>query len=241
MGLRFRKSFKLAPGVRMNIGLRSLSMSLGPRGASVSLGARGVYSNVGIPGTGLSFRERIDGSSPGRSAASSPPSLAGKAVSFRLQDDGSVEIVDPEGNPLPARVIKLARTQNEQMLRSWLEEKCAHWNQGIEASLGIHLTTPRPDRPLDTQRKPFKEPRPDEPQLKPLGFWGRLFRHRREQIERSNAQAMEAHASATLTWERERIEHNERETQRLHLLDASAVPNHEEAQEYLSAALAQIE
>jgi hypothetical protein len=36
MGLRFRKSFKLPPGVRLNVGSGGMSWSLGPRGASVS-------------------------------------------------------------------------------------------------------------------------------------------------------------------------------------------------------------
>lgn len=36
MGLRFRKSFKLAPGIRMNVGTGGTSWSLGPRGASIA-------------------------------------------------------------------------------------------------------------------------------------------------------------------------------------------------------------
>ncbi|WP_312515831.1 DUF4236 domain-containing protein [Massilia sp.] len=60
MGLRFRKSFKLAPGVRLNVSGSGMSWSLGPRGASVSIGKRGTYFNANIPGTGLSSRTRLD-------------------------------------------------------------------------------------------------------------------------------------------------------------------------------------
>lgn len=35
-------------------------MSVGPRGASVSFGKRGTYANFGLPGTGLSYRTRLD-------------------------------------------------------------------------------------------------------------------------------------------------------------------------------------
>jgi hypothetical protein len=66
MGMRFRRSIKIAPGVRLNVSKSGLSTTIGPRGATVSVGPRGVYGNVGIPGTGLSVRERLDG---GRSAA----------------------------------------------------------------------------------------------------------------------------------------------------------------------------
>jgi len=51
MALRFRKSVKLAPGIRMNFSGGGVSWSLGPRGASIGIGKRGAYLNAGIPGT----------------------------------------------------------------------------------------------------------------------------------------------------------------------------------------------
>lgn len=62
MGWRFRKSFKILPGVRVNVGKKGISsVSVGKRGASVSVGKRGTHANVGIPGTGLSYRTKIGG------------------------------------------------------------------------------------------------------------------------------------------------------------------------------------
>ncbi|PPA68726.1 DUF4236 domain-containing protein [Jeotgalibacillus proteolyticus] len=61
MAIRFRKSVKLAPGVRMNIGKKGVGFSTGVKGASVSTSARGTNLNVGIPGTGLSSSHRIMG------------------------------------------------------------------------------------------------------------------------------------------------------------------------------------
>ena len=55
MGFRFRKSIKIAPGVRLNVGTGGLSTSVGPRGARVTFGKRGRHTSVGIPGTGLSY------------------------------------------------------------------------------------------------------------------------------------------------------------------------------------------
>lgn len=56
---RFRKSIKIAPGVRLNVGKKGSSLTVGIRGASVNFGSKGVYANVGIPGTGVSYRTKI--------------------------------------------------------------------------------------------------------------------------------------------------------------------------------------
>lgn len=54
MSLRFRRSFKLIPGVKINLNKSSISMSLGPRGAHYTVGTTGRSSiSAGIPGTGL--------------------------------------------------------------------------------------------------------------------------------------------------------------------------------------------
>jgi hypothetical protein len=59
MAFRFRKSFKIAPGVRINVSSSGLSTTLGPRGLSVTMGRRGTFLNAGIPGTGVSTRGRL--------------------------------------------------------------------------------------------------------------------------------------------------------------------------------------
>jgi hypothetical protein len=59
MGFRFRKSIKLLPGVRLNIGKNGLSASVGVKGASVNVGKRGIRGTVGVPGTGISYTENL--------------------------------------------------------------------------------------------------------------------------------------------------------------------------------------
>ena len=55
MGIRFRKSVKVAPGVRLNIGKKSASVSVGGKGFHTSVSTTGRRTNtVGIPGTGIS-------------------------------------------------------------------------------------------------------------------------------------------------------------------------------------------
>ena len=60
MSLRYRKRIGIAPGLRANVSKGGVSTTIGPRGASITVGEQGVYVNVGLPGTGLSFRKRID-------------------------------------------------------------------------------------------------------------------------------------------------------------------------------------
>ncbi|RZG88539.1 DUF4236 domain-containing protein [Acinetobacter sp. WCHAc060033] len=56
MGFNFRKSLKIAPGVRLNITKKGISsVSLGGKGARVNLGKKGTRTTVGLPGTGLSY------------------------------------------------------------------------------------------------------------------------------------------------------------------------------------------
>lgn len=56
MGFNFRKSLKIAPGVRLNITKKGVSsVSLGGKGARVNLGKKGTRTTVGLPGTGLSY------------------------------------------------------------------------------------------------------------------------------------------------------------------------------------------
>src|SRR3954468_15999052 len=62
MGWQLRKSFKIAPGVRLNMSKRGLGVSAGPRGTKVSLGGDGkVRRTISIPGTGISHRSIVGG------------------------------------------------------------------------------------------------------------------------------------------------------------------------------------
>lgn len=67
MGLRFRRSIKLAPGVRVNVSKSGPSVSVGGRGATLNSSGRGTTSTLGIPGTGVSVR------SPARSSRQTSP------------------------------------------------------------------------------------------------------------------------------------------------------------------------
>jgi hypothetical protein len=82
MAWRFRKSFKVLPGVRLNVSTRGVSTSIGGAPFTVNIGSRGVHQTLSIPGTGLSMRGRIDqpSASP-QLAPSASPSIPGSTPS----------------------------------------------------------------------------------------------------------------------------------------------------------------
>lgn len=56
--MRFRKSVKIMPGVRLNFSKSGVSTSIGRRGATVNVSKRGIRSTLSIPGTGLSWSRK---------------------------------------------------------------------------------------------------------------------------------------------------------------------------------------
>ena len=73
MGMKFRKSVKLAPGVKLNIGKKSVGVSFGNKYGGISMNSRtGTKARVSAPGTGLSYTTKVGNSkSSGLSNASS--------------------------------------------------------------------------------------------------------------------------------------------------------------------------
>ncbi|WP_439560712.1 DUF4236 domain-containing protein [Roseinatronobacter sp.] len=59
MAFRFRRTMKIAPGVRLNLTKKGVSARVGPRGAGVTVGTSGTTVSAGIPGSGLHVSEKI--------------------------------------------------------------------------------------------------------------------------------------------------------------------------------------
>jgi hypothetical protein len=55
MGLRYRKTVRVAKHTKVNLGARQASVSVGQPGLTVNLSRRGAKATVGLPGTGLSY------------------------------------------------------------------------------------------------------------------------------------------------------------------------------------------
>lgn len=62
MGFRLHRSMKLLPGVRLNFSKSGLGLSLGAAGARMSINPKyGARATMGIPGTGLSYSQKMGG------------------------------------------------------------------------------------------------------------------------------------------------------------------------------------
>src|SRR5512132_1589948 len=60
MPLRFRRTIKVAPGVKLNLSKSGVSTTVGTKGVHFNFGKRGVKRTVSIPGTGISEVDYID-------------------------------------------------------------------------------------------------------------------------------------------------------------------------------------
>lgn len=93
MGMRFRKSKKIAPGVRVNLNAKSASISIGPKGFKKTFSTSGrTTTTVGIPGTGLSYSTSKKMGAP-TAAASADPIVPEVAVLVRSQKSKGVALV----------------------------------------------------------------------------------------------------------------------------------------------------
>ena len=80
MSIRFRRSVRLLPGVRLNFSKSGVTTTLGPRGAHVTIGGGRTRVTAGIPGTGLSATTLLSGNSK----RESPPNATNAFVGFAV-------------------------------------------------------------------------------------------------------------------------------------------------------------
>lgn len=188
MGFRFRKTISLGKGVRLNVSKSGVSTSVGPRGASVTFGKNGTYANLGIPGTGLSYRERIDGKKrAGNDRSCSAGSAAVRNIadytgnqnySFHaaVTDCGEIVFLDETGTEIvDKKLISLLRKHPQ-----YKEEKSALEAEALELSrqyaeqlrqhtdefLSIHRLAPR-IKTVDDFRRHKSELKPRQYQQEP--------------------------------------------------------------------------
>ncbi len=107
MGLRFRKSVKIAPGVRLNIGKKSVGVSAGVKGYRKSINSSGrVTTSIGTPVAGVSYVKTENLKSKKKKAASNRASSTAAAASSSASS--------PAVAPAPVKVQKTAAQPKEK-------------------------------------------------------------------------------------------------------------------------------
>ena len=126
---RFRRRFKIVPGLRLNLNKKSVSVTGGLRGAHLTRSSRRSNYSVGIPGTGLWFR----GNLRKRSGDADTPARAQELPSARQSLDAP-----PRNEPAAAAV---SFTSAEQELRAYWKSRLADgkWTEEDEAALNVKL------------------------------------------------------------------------------------------------------
>jgi hypothetical protein len=128
MGLRFRRSVKIMPGVRLNFSAQGMSTTIGPRGSNVNLGSRGAFLNVGLLGTGLSYRSRLTGTAAEPAQGAAEPLYVSRRSVSRSRKQEEREVLRDLARDLHAdREAKLEALRGVLRSRStetvdWLDE-----------------------------------------------------------------------------------------------------------------------
>lgn len=207
MALRFRKSIKLAPGIRMNLSGSGASWTLGPRGASIGVGKRGAFLNTGIPGTGFSSRTRLSGSSSipraqlPRMAATSQTQQQTVSLRVSVSDDGNVTFTDMTGAPANEQQTALAKGQAKGEIRDLLEECCSKINGQVEALERFHERTPSPHEKPMFEAPDYPQPQPALPVPLRAKWWEHALPGRRRRVAEANAKALAEHKRTLLDWQ----------------------------------------
>lgn len=246
MAIRFRKSIKLAPGLRMNLSGSGVGWTLGPRGASIGIGQKGTYLNTGIPGSGFYARQAL--SSGGRSSASPVSNQSGhqsspvKSISLTVsvEDDGTITFKDDAGNPVSEGLIDAAKKQKGTVIRQLIQDTCNKINRQVDALGELHLYTPNPRASIKIEPQPFSDARPIPPVAKRPGFFERLFKSKLQAVESENLKATAKYNEQLLRWKEEKAAFEEAERERLSLFGRAQSGDPEAMEAFFSQVLLDI-
>ncbi|MGM0536421.1 MAG: DUF4236 domain-containing protein [Pseudomonadota bacterium] len=224
MGFRFQRRITLAPGVRLNLSKRGLGFSVGPRGASLSVGPSGVHGHAGIPGTGLTYRQKLNtrdrpaSGSSGGSARSSPAAALearlsqGESLPVQLDIDaeGGIHYAYGDGTPMSDDEARALRRHARKPLREQLARHCEQLNADLDRLGRLHEETPHPHvTGYDTRE--FSEAPPSPPTLRQPGWWHKLWPPIRQRLEKENQRRQSAFDQVYRDWEWRKARHDEAE------------------------------
>lgn len=235
MGFRFRRSVRIAPGLRVNFGKKGMSLSAGRRGATVTFGKNGVYGNVGIPGSGLSYRGKLSGSNIQKQKRTTVETSV--PVSLRIDDDGTTTLLDSYGNILPSKYIKTLRDQKPELIDGFLNKACSKINDDISEILNIHLSTPSMDDFIEYVPQEYGENYPEEPLHEKYSFFERLFPFLRKSKDQKNEEKKSNYIDLIKAWDAAKLEFDSNEARYKYLISEARYESIEGMSDYYEVVL----
>lgn len=143
MGWRFRHSFKIIPGVRLNLSKSGLSCSVGGAPLTLNVGPRGAYATASLPGSGISYRQRLAGTPdhvPSPEPFPAPLVSPNSLPSTPLLVPTPIPALRPVPNAAPIEEVRSASTElltSESLKELKRVMQMAHEErQDIEGQLG---------------------------------------------------------------------------------------------------------
>ncbi|HTZ88748.1 MAG TPA: DUF4236 domain-containing protein [Alloacidobacterium sp.] len=151
MGWRFRQSFTVVPGLRLNLSKSGLSASIGGAPFTLNVGPNGLAGTASIPGTGLSYRHHFGTTTttPGEQPttpsvpylprSSPPPSSFINAAPIEEVHSASTELLTSETLKQVKQLIQTAYQQHSEISRDLDDARTAKvgyqakfdsWDQG---------------------------------------------------------------------------------------------------------------
>jgi len=220
MALRFRRSIKLAPGVRMNVSGSGVSWTLGPRGATVGIGKRGTRLNTSF--MGLSSSQILSRPLP-RPRQAAPPALSAPTRSIPLtcsvDDDGVLSFQDEHGNTLDDALVEIAKKQNRAAVLGLIQRKCDQINGELDGLATIHLHTPSPHTPPRFHPESYSEPTPTAPMPPRPRWWEKFLSKRLAKLDALYQQALAEHQVRVESWQREKAKHEQEQAAKQRLIE----------------------
>lgn len=220
MSLRFQRRIKIAPGLNLNLSKSGVGLSAGIKGATVSAGKRGLYGNLGLPGTGLSYRTKLnkEGSQRQISPAAHLKNYleAGNELSVRVsvEADGDVVIQGMNGEAFSDNELSIIRKYLGDTIRNALAAHCEDMNSQLEQLKSIHNgTLPASSHP-NYEFRPFEETKPSPPKPLSYGLLGLVWPPQNRRITELNRILHSEYDKALTRWNENKKKHFELEEKR---------------------------
>ncbi len=262
MPFRFQKRVKVAPGLRLNISKRGVSTTFGKRGVSVTLGRRGLYGNVGLPGSGLSYRTRLDKTPSKRTNTwyENESKEMPKTVTLKYnKKNHTLVFVDENEQLLPPEIEQQIKREYADDIQLLYEHKEKKINSQTTKLLHLHkdiLTerTPEELKELATNTIPLLLPIPNKKEIteelrvqyeEDLSFLERLRillpRNRKAWLERISNEAETQYQLELAQFNQAHEEHEEAKRQRLAQVEKVITGNLSAMEQWLEYFLAEID
>ncbi len=162
MGLRFRRSIKILPGVKLNLGKKSAGVSVGTTGARYSVNSSGrKTSTVGIPGTGLSYSKSSgDGKKSDKDSKTVLPwrLILTVGILIFILIGGIAACTDSDDEPTTTTTAAETTTEAEPESKTSILEAVAALSPHETSAEAAETTEKRMEKPTEakTEKKPEK-------------------------------------------------------------------------------------